>query len=647
MNFNPKQSNFMTIGIIGQPNVGKSSVFNLLTGLQQEIGNWPGKTVDRHEGILNISGQRYRMVDVPGAYSLTPRSDEEQIVLDFIKNDKPNLILVIGHAQHIDRSLFFLSEAMLFNCPLVFVPNMIDMLPGTGVTLDIDQLAKQLTIPVVGFSAKTKQGIAELKAIIQNPPPAVSCVDNILFKNSFGQSIANLLINAGAGGEVDCYQAARVITAPKLNNTPAQQSLDDQSNLLAMISSRYETIKKISAAVSHKRNKAELSYTDKVDQYVTHEGWGLLIVVLVFALLFSCTYLAAIPVQGVLDEYIITWLRDNIDKHLFAEQPVIRGLLSEGIVLGAGTVLAFVPVLAVFYFLINMLEDSGYLARVAVIMDRYLQLLGLPGKSALPLFLGLGCNVPAVIGSRVVESKKSRLATILLTPFVPCSARFTVLVFLAPVFFGYYAPLMTLLVIAVNALVFIVMARLLTKSLSKAKASLILELPNYHWPQFRLVLLTTYQQVCLFIKSVATWILGFSILLWFLSTYPGSGLNDSYLASVGRLLEPIAAPLGFDWRLLVALFSGIIARENVVTALGIIYGDETPTGLSEILRNNISSDVGFIFLLLSMLFVPCLSTVFVVRKETRAWGYAFLSIILNSVVAITVGVIARLLISYL
>jgi ferrous iron transport protein B len=345
------------------------------------------------------------------------------------------------------------------------------------------------------------------------------------------------------------------------------------------------------------------------------------------------------PLQELLDTYVVNTLSQFTRTALAGAPTWLSDLLTDGIIGGVGAMLTFLPILVIFFAVMGILEDVGYLARAAFVMDRFMHLMGLHGKSFLPLFLGFGCNVPAVLGTRVIESRRARLLTILLAPLVPCTARMTVIAFLAPAFFGPAATLVSWGMILMSLVVLALSGVLINKAIFHGqRAAFIMELPLYHLPNWHTIGLRVWQRSLSFVRKAGTLILGVSVVIWALSTLPGGDIETSFLARIGQLFEPIGHLMGLDWRLTVALLTSFIAKENSIATLGVLFRTSEGTGLAQMLATTFSVSTGLAFLTVQMLFVPCVATVAVIRQETGSWKWTIFDLFFLLVVSLAAGV---------
>jgi ferrous iron transport protein B len=397
--------------------------------------------------------------------------------------------------------------------------------------------------------------------------------------------------------------------------------LEHEDAVLDVAGARYEWIGRMVRAAVRRPRLGQISFTDRFDRIATHPGWGLALLLAVFGMVFWLTFSVAGPIQEWLEERVVAGVSATLAAALTGAPEWLSGMLVDGMLAGAGIVVTFVPILFVFFLALGFLEDTGYQSRMAYVMDRFMHRIGLHGKSFLPLFLGFGCNVPAVMGSRVIESRSARLLTIMLTPFVPCSARLLVLAFLVPLFFPTFPALVAWGLVVGNLAVLVLIGLLLDRfAFRRERLAFIMEMPLYHVPNPRTILIFAWTNVWTFMKRAATIIVVASMVIWLLVSYPGEHVNQSYLAMFGQSLEPVGALMGLDWRLIVATLSAFIAKENAIAALGIIFGTDGE-GLGSTLAVLVTPASALAFLVVNMLFVPCVATVAAVRQETRSWGW--------------------------
>ncbi|NHZ69875.1 MAG: ferrous iron transport protein B [Thermotogales bacterium] len=630
-----------------------------MTGLSQHVGNWPGKTVERKEGAFARNGTQLRIVDLPGTYSLTANSAEERLARDFILHERPDVIVMIADASALERNLYLLAELLVLPVPVVLGLNMMDVAEAQGIHIEPHVLAAALELPVIPLVATRNQGVSELIAAAEElaPRPAdfqparpeiaephreVLAQVRVLLDDHVPDPydsdwVALKLLE----GDTEITDKARA-WLPDTAWRPIEVLLGEHEDaVLDIASGRYDWIARmVRAAVKHPR-LGQISLTDRLDRIAVHPLWGLLLLLAMFALVFWLTFSVAAPIQHWLDVAVIGQLQDWLAVMLANAPPWLVDFLVHGVLGGVGIVITFVPILIVFFTALAFLEDTGYLARAAYVMDRFMHLLGLHGKSFLPLFLGFGCNVPAVMGARIIESQSGRLLTILLVPLVPCSARLLILALLTPVFFGNQAVVVSGALVSLNMLVLAIVGIVLNLTVFRGQhAAFIMELPLYHQPNLRSIGFFVWNNTWAFLRKAGTIILLASIVIWALSSFPGPDIEQSYLARFGQSLSPIGQLMGMDWRMIVALLSSFIAKENAIATLGILYGaGEEGGGLAETMAAVVSPATALSFLAVTMLFIPCVATVAVMYQETRSWRWTLFGVLLLLLIALSAGVI--------
>jgi ferrous iron transport protein B len=645
-----------TVALAGQPNVGKSTIFNLLTGLNQHVGNWPGKTVERKEGTLTHNGATYRLVDLPGTYSLTANSPEEIIAREFIICERPDVVVVLVDAAVLERSLYLVAELLPLPAPVIVGLNMMDVAEQEGFCIEPEVLEAALGVRVVPMVATKNVGTRELLAAVDE---VVCNVDGYTPKRPdiradhrdvlaqiealiegcvpgpYPQDWVALKLLEGDGGITRMMRGA--LSDERWEKVHEVLRAHDDA-LVAVASGRYMWIGRMIRAAVTRPRAGRIGLTERLDRWATHPLWGLVILAGILGLAFWLTYTIGAPLQELLDVYVVGGLAGLVGDMLASAAAWLQGLVVDGIIGGVGTVVTFLPILVIFFAVLGLLEDMGYMARAAYVMDGFMHLMGLHGKSFLPLFLGFGCNVPAVLGARVIESRRARLLTIFLAPLVPCVARMAVIAFIAPAFFGSTATLvswgMTLLALAVLALSGV----LINKTVFRGRrAAFIMELPLYHLPNWRTIGLLVWQRSLAFVKKAGTLILVVSMVVWALSVLPGGEVETSFLAIAGRWLEPVGRLMGFDWRLIVALLTSFIAKENSIASLGVLFGTGEETGLAETLAATFPVSTALAFLVVQMLFIPCVAVVGVIRQETGSWRWTLFNLGFLLVVSLAAG----------
>jgi ferrous iron transport protein B len=655
----PTGERVITVALAGQPNVGKSTVFNMLTGLSQHVGNWPGKTIEQKTGTYRYNGTSVQLVDLPGTYSLTANSPEEQIARDFIIKEHPDVVIAIVNAATLERSLYLLSELVWLPVPIVLGLNMVDVAEREGYRVESHVLEAALGLPVVPIIATRNQGIRELveavDALVRDPLRYAPRRPEIREDHRAVLDEIELLI---AGYVPPPYPSDWValkllegdveITRLIQTHLPSERweqvhniLRQHEDAILAVAGGRYEWIGRMMRAAVEQPRVGQVTLTDRLDRVATHPFLGLLVLTGILALVFWLTYTIATPMQSWLDAYVVQGGAELVRQTLSGAPPWIVGLLADGVIGGAGTVITFLPILVIFFAILGLLEDVGYMARAAYVMDRFMHAMGLHGKSFLPLFLGFGCNVPAVAGARIIDSPRARLLTIQLAPLVPCTARMAVVAFLTPAFFGRGAALvawgLVLLNLIILALVGIVANRLAFRG---THAAFIMELPLYHITNRRTIGVFVWQNTTAFLRKAGSIILVVSVIVWALSAFPGPGLENSVIGQLGQLMKPVGQLMGLDWQPMVALVTSFVAKENAIATLGVLYGEgEEAAGLGETMAASVPPAAALAFLAVTMLFIPCAATLATIRQETGGWRWAVFNVGLLLAISFGVGIL--------
>ncbi len=638
------------IALAGQPNVGKSTIFNWLTGLNQHVGNWPGKTVEQKIGAFTYQGRTYTVVDLPGTYSLTANSEEERITRDYILRERPDVVVAVADAAVLERSLYLLTELIVLPVPIILVLNMMDVAEQEGVQIDPKVLQAALGIPVVPMSATHGKGMETLLATIEAmvegrieymPSRPQISPEHREVAQKLEQIIAPVVPEAYPPewvamklleGDAEMIALVRERLSPQAWKEVDTLLYRHEDAVLDIAGARYAWIDRmIRAAVSRPR-VGQVGLTGRLDNVLTHPLWGMVILLGVLGFVFWLTYTVGAPLQGWMGDGVAAfaeWAR----LHLSEAPAWLSALIADGIIGGAGLVVTFLPILVIFFAVMAVLEDTGYMARIAYLTDRFMHTMGLHGKSFIPLLLGFGCNVPAVLGTRIIETRRARLLTILLAPLVPCTARMAVITVLTPLFFGSKAALVAWGLVTMNIVVLAALGLLLHRLLFHGEqASFIMELPLYHLPNGRTIALYVWQNLLAFLQKAGSTILLVSVLIWALAYFPTGEQSSSYLVAIGHFLEPIGEWMGLSWQALTALITSFVAKENTIATLGILYGD-----LEGTLTAALSPAAALAFLVVQMLFVPCAATVAAIRQEAGS-KWALFSVALLLVISLMAGV---------
>ncbi|NPV06966.1 MAG: ferrous iron transport protein B [Anaerolineae bacterium] len=662
----PSGTDVVTVALAGQPNVGKTTVFNLLTGLNQHVGNWPGKTVEQKIGVCHSGNVPLALVDLPGTYSLTAGSEEERVARDFILHERPDVVVLVADASNLERNLYLLSELLLLPVPIVLALNMVDVAEEYGIHTDAEALSQALGIPVVPMVASRNRGVRELLQVVQ----ALACDGDRntgaypyhprrpQLRPDHRDTLAALLrLIQGRVPEPypEEWVAIKLLEGDREVTELAQGWLPQgtwqevhsilhrhEDAILDIAGGRYQWIGEVLAGAQIRRGLGQVGLTERLDRWATHPLWGMAILGAAAALMFFLVYTVGSPLQGVLEEYVVTRPSAWLSTHLDWAPAWVTGLLTDGVLAGAGTMATFVPILAIFFAALGFFEDTGYMARAAFVMDRFMHAIGLHGRSFLPLFLGFGCNVPAIMGARIADSPRARLLGILLAPLVPCTARLGVLTTLAAAFFGPYAFVVTLGLVGTNLVVLALLGVVLHRLVLRGEqAAFIMELPLYHRPNGRSIALFVWHHLRAFLARAVTIIMAASVVVWALSALPAGDIGSSYLAAMGQALEPLGRLMGLGWRLMVALLASFVAKENSLAVMGVLFaGAETGAGLTEVLPTLISPASALAFLTVQMLFIPCVATMAAIRKETGSWAWALFDLCLLLVISFLGGAVA-------
>lgn len=662
-----------TIALVGNPNSGKTTLFNALTGLRHKVGNYPGVTVEKKEGRLSLpDGREASLLDLPGTYSLTAGSPDERIAVDILTGAAahtaaPDLVICVVDASNIERNLYLASQLIDRRLPLLIALNMVDLAEAAGVRVDATLLSGELGVPVIPTIASKGTGIPELlEAAGRTTAPSPRALQWRLpdpVRREFDELVGLLRSRYRVPDDDASLEAIALLTAPEalegLQDRYAPELLDhvrkDHERLeflgfdcqSVFVESRYEWIRNICASAVRRSDDPAPTFTDRLDRIITHQVWGYVVFFGLMALMFQAMFSwAAIPMDLIGSAFSAA----GTSVANLLPPGDLRDLLVDGAIAGVASVVTFLPQIGFLFLFLGILEDSGYMARAAFIMDRLMGKVGLHGKAFIPLLGSFACAIPGIMAARTIESPRDRLVTILVAPLISCSARLpvytlligafvpptTVLGFLslpALVMFGLYAGGMA----AALALAWALQRTLLRGT----STTFIMELPTYRLPSLRSVLLQTWEKVRHFLERAGTIILGASILLWFLATYPRSEaasaadqLRDSFAGRAGRLIEPVILPLGFDWKIGIGIVSSLLQREVFVSTMGTIYSvrdaDDGSTSLGERLRADTDPATGrplytlataLSLLVYYMFAMQCLSTVAVVRKETGGWRW--------------------------
>lgn len=649
-----------TIALAGNPNTGKTSLFNALTGSNQHVGNWPGVTVERKEGRFRSSGDDVTVVDLPGIYSLGAASLDEEIAADYLLRNRPDLAVVVADASNLERSLYLAVQMLEIGTPLVLALNMMDMAAERGIMIDVERLSALLGIPVVPTVARKKEGIEELKERItrslrENSAPSLSFALpygerlNPLFEalETFLGERQELIPGLSARSAAVKFVEGDVAVLAAAESSGVRNSMDEllaekgrkvEEELgydlqTAVIERRWGFVSGVTAE-SVQRDlslKARLTLSDRIDRVVTSRSLGLPLFFLVTWAIFRMTYALGDPLVELLEgvfESFGEWTGEFFAGAGFSE--IVSSFVQDGLIGGVGSVVVFFPHIFILFAFIALLEDSGYMARGAFVMDRVMHLMGLHGKSFIPMLMGFGCNVPSMMATRILEQPRDRMITLLVLPFMSCSARLPVFVLFSGIFFGAYAGTAVFSLYVLGIVVAVLAAKVLGSTLFKGESSqLVMELPPYHVPSLSMVLRHAWERGFLFLQKAGTFILLSVIAVWVLASFPWGveyGSSESIVGRIGQILAPVFAPAGFGfWQAAVALFFGFLAKEVVVGTLGALLG-AGEAGLAAALPGLFTPLSAYAFLVMTLLYVPCVAAVAAFRRETGSWAWTFFMI---------------------
>ncbi len=625
----------MIIALAGNPNCGKTTVFNKLTGSSQRVGNWPGVTIDRKEG--KVRGLKDAvLVDLPGIYSLSPYSMEERISRDYLLNEHPDVILNVVDASTLERNLYLTVQLMETGIPVVIALNMTDVAESKGIKIDPNALEKELGCKVVETVASSGKGMEGVRSALQS-------FGDIPGYMSFTDDVESVLERISSDIPDDVPAIHRRWTALKIleSDTYDGETKDQIYELEKkygdtidgiIVSQRYDRVCEIASAVTVRKKKKDKTLTEKLDGLAVGRFTGIPIFVCVMAVVYGLAMLEGSPGQYAtswLNDYVgdvfTPWLNDVLVE-AGVEMPIL-GLVIDGIVAGVGSVIGFLPQMIVLFVLLVILEESGYMTRVAFLMDRVFRRFGLSGKTFIPMLVGTGCGVPAVMSSRTIEGEMERKITSMTVTFMPCSAKLPVIALIAGALFG--GSVLVALGCYFGGVIAVLMSGIILKKYGRlvgTPSPFIMELPPYHIPSVTGVVTATFQRAWSFVKKAFTIILLASVLIWFLSTYDWqlnevASTDSSMLASIGGAISWVFAPLGFgNWELTTATFTGLIAKENFVGTLGVISGfEDDPDGLFGWLASVVTASGAIGVLAFNMLCAPCFAAIGAMHRELGDW----------------------------
>ncbi|MDD2401197.1 MAG: ferrous iron transport protein B [Clostridia bacterium] len=639
------------VALIGNPNTGKTSLFNCLTGAKQKIGNWPGVTVEKKEGTLS-NNKNTNIVDLPGTYSLDTCSADELVARNFILIDKPDTVINVVDATNLKRNLYLTIQLLEMGANLILALNMMDEAKNNKINIDILKLSFLLKMPVVPTTARNNHGITELINVLKLNKP-----QNLNFHINYGeaienvlQEIENILISSNLPFlpfstrflalkmlENDNSILKMIENTSELKNALAicEKSRKELLTLLGekldtiFIEKRYEYIDTLlQQTVKVEKSLASITTSDKIDKIILNKYAGLPIYLLTMLAIFKFTFTVSTPLSHCL-EILLTWLGNWIQNLI--PDGLLSSFLVEGLIGGMGAIIVFLPTILCLYLAISLLENSGYMSRGAYIMDRFMRSIGLEGKSFIPLVIGFGCNVPAILATKTLENPKDKMITILITPLMSCSARLPVYALFISAFFSQHQGLILFSLYFLGIVLAIIMAKIFRVFFFPGDITpLVMELPPYRLPAIKSTFIQMWQEGSSFLKKVGTIVFAVVILAWALSNFPWgveyAGPN-SLIGKIGSFIAPLLAPLGFGTREAAsALLFGTVAKEVVVSTLGVLYS-ASQGGLVNVISQTWTPLSSLSFMVMTLIYVPCAATIGAIKTETGSWKWAAFSVL--------------------
>ena len=655
----------LTIALAGNPNCGKTSLFNLLTKSRQHIGNWPGVTVEKKEGTLKFKGESYKVIDLPGTYSLGAYSEDEIVARNYILKDKPDVVINVVDATNLERNLYLTTQLIEMGANVVIALNMIDQAEALNIEIDTNKLSKRLGVPIIKTSALKNRGIEELietsihlkkneKLININYGEDIE--DEIKNLSSLLETYKNKLefpVNWTALKllENDEYIKDKVkqLNSPSIFNKLEESNKTIEKNIgfeadMSIVDKRYSFISSITEDVIKKPSEKQVTTTEKIDKIVTNKYLGIPIFALIMYCLYELTFIIGAGIQE--------WFGDLIAKagvivsEWFSNMgapELLVGFIDKGLFGGVGAVLSFLPLIMVMYFLLGLLEDSGYMARAAYVMDRLMRGLGLHGKTFVSMIVSVGCNVPGIMSTRTLENKKDRMIAILINPFISCGARMPIYAVFVEAFFPTHQGLVLFSLYVLGIIVALISGKIFSKTLFKGESSyFVMELPAYRMPSIKNVFLLMWEKAGAFFKKAGMIIFPMMIVLWALSVLPlGVEPNSehSILGMIGSFVAPLFVLAGYGtWQAGVSLITGILAKESVVATMGMVYaGVEEGEALINVIQQVFTPLSAVSFLVMTLLYTPCLAALGAIKRETNSMKWTIFSAVYTFVIALVLS----------
>ena len=677
LNLAEERRKVIKVALVGNPNCGKTSLFNIASGSHEHVGNYSGVTVDAKEGNFEHGGYRFVIVDLPGTYSLSAYSPEELYVRNNLIDDMPDVVINVVDASNLQRNLYLTTQLIDMNLRVVMAMNMYDELKAKGGNLDIKQLGYLLGMPVVPTVSRSGEGIDELFdtviKIYENSDPRLARHIHINHGAEIEQSIDRIKLLLQKNTDIRYKYSTRYLAIKYLeNDSEVEKVVEALPGRDEIIAARFEEHKRIegllksgleSAMVDAKyafiqgalaetytpdpTKKRKNTLTDKIDSVVTNRWMAFPIFFILLYIVFDATFsVGEHPMRW------IEWLVENFAAFVSTTMADgwLKDLVVDGIIGGVGSVLVFLPNILILYLFISLLEDSGYMARAAFIMDRLMHKIGLHGKSFIPMIMGFGCNVPAIMATRTIESHKSRLITMLIIPFMSCAGRMPVYILIAGAFFPSRAGLVLLFLYALGIFLAVLAAKVMSRFFKDDDLPFVMELPPYRVPTAKSVFRHTWEKGKQYLQKMSGIILICSMLIWFLGYFPNHDAYDSvkeqqehsFIGYIGKAMEPVLEPLGFDWRMGVGIVSGVGAKELVVSTLGVMYADDVPeavegdagtTRLQRALTGSVTPAAALAYMVFILLYFPCIATFVAIKNESGKWKWAIMTAVYTILIA--------------
>lgn len=673
-----KSARKIKVALAGHPNSGKTTIFNSLTGLRQYVGNWPGVTVEKKEGKFRYNGFDVHVVDLPGTYSLTAYSLDERIARDFLLNEKVDMVVTVIDASNLERNLYIVLQLLELGVNVIIDLNMMDLVEKKKINIDINKMEKILGTRIVETTGTKGKGLDRLREVIINSNTFADKVTLTPFKIDYGSDIEKEIESLSEfiegkipkvyptrwfaikllEGDLEILNFAKSLPEGEKFEKRMVKSVKKLEKHLgydletAIIERRYAFLEGLvkECVVKESTIEERLNLSDKIDNIVTNKFIGLLIFLGLMWLVFQFVF----KVGGFLSTWIDKFFAFLSEVSHLALISIgapfwLTSLISDGVIPGVGSVIVFLPYISLLFFSISILEESGYMARAAFVMDRVMHTFGLHGKSSIPMVLGFGCNVPAIMATRTLESRKDRILTILILPLMSCSARLPIYTLFAAAFFPKNQGMVVFSLYLLGIILAVVMARIFKSILFKHEvAPLVMELPPYRFPSIKGIVVHTWERSRLFLKKAGTIICGGVVLIWLLASLPWGieyASQQSVIGRIGTFVAPVLRPAGFGfWQAAVGLIFGMIAKEMVLGAFGTLYG-ASETGLVGVIQNQFNIVSAYAFMAISLIYIPCIATIAVIKSETN-WRWTTIGVsytlILGWVIATIIYQVGRL-----